>query len=106
MAIGLAFLMVTLLVQTAMLVVARTSAEAATAQAARRASFADMDIDIETSLVETLLATVPGAREVSVSIHDEGSVTVISRVEWTPPGPDFLGLTFTVSASAGRIEAP
>jgi len=107
-AIGLAFLMMVVLVQAAMLTIARTAADAATSQAARRgALLGTPPADIASDLNEMLLATVPGAVEAESDVAITGGVvTASSEVRWSPPGPDLFDLRITASSTAVTIDAP
>lgn len=107
-ALGLAFLLLTIVVQVATAITAQSAARAAVAAAARRAALPGADIDAEAArLGQIIEATVPGAGEVDVAIQS-GSTTVraIAAFRWVPPGPDLRPFTIRVSADAQIVLAP
>ncbi|NNC74863.1 MAG: hypothetical protein HKN93_05050 [Acidimicrobiia bacterium] len=96
------------LVQAAMLTIARSAADAATSQAARRVSvLGTSPAEAEDALIEMLLATVPGAvaADTEVAVSSDG-VTASARTRWVPPGPDLFDLWITTTSTATAVSPP
>ncbi len=102
------FLLLTVLVQTATAMTARSAADAAVAAATRRAALPEADIAAEAArLQETLEAIVPGADSVTVDIRVlPRSVVGLAWIDWLPPGPVLAPITITLRAEVPLAFAP
>ena len=100
--------MLAVVVQLSALVFARTQAEAAASQAARRAAIPGMALDeIEQDLARIVEATVPGVDAVTATVvSTAGGSEAAVTIDWAPPGPDLLRLTFTVEAVSRSVDPP
>ena len=107
-AIAISFMLLTLVVQTATAVTARSVAVAAVASSARRAAMPGADHAEERDRLERLVAeTVPGAHRVRATVHffsEHVRATVSFR--WIPPGPDLAPFTIRVKSDAPLVVAP
>lgn len=108
MALAIAFLLLTLVVQVAFVVVARNAAETAVAASARRAARPGAAIGEEQAALEAVLAaTVPGARNLRVAVSRDGERSeATARFRWDPPGPSWVPITLRVRASAPLVTPP
>lgn len=102
------FLLLTVLVQTATAMTARSAADAAVSAATRRSALPGADIAAEASrLQQTLEAIVPGAGLVTVDIRVRSrSVVGIASIRWSPPGPVLVPITITLRAEVPVAFAP
>ncbi|HLE39511.1 MAG TPA: hypothetical protein VJA44_07645 [Acidimicrobiia bacterium] len=102
------FLLLTVLVQTATAMTARSAADAAVSAATRRSALPAADIAAEASrLRETLDAIVPGADSVTVDIRVRPrSVVGFASIRWSPPGPVLVPITITLRAEVPLAFAP
>jgi hypothetical protein len=102
------FLLLTVLVQTATAMTARSAADAAVAATARRASLPDADLVGEAArLQDTLESIVPGADAVTVDIRLEArSVVGLAWIRWSPPGPVLTPITIALRAEVPLAFAP
>jgi hypothetical protein len=102
------FVLLVLVVQIAMLAVARTTVEASVDGAARRATFdPDAVAGIESHLRTEIEAAVPGADVVLVAVELTGDeIGVVASIRWRPPGPDLVPITMTVSRSRPVVIPP
>lgn len=102
------FVLLVLVVQIAMLAVARTTVEASVDGAARRATFdPDAVAEIESHLRTEIEAAVPGADVVLVAVELTGhEIGVVASIRWRPPGPDLVPITMTVSRSRPVVVPP
>jgi hypothetical protein len=107
-ALGAAFLLLTLLVQVGAAVAAREAAQSAVAATARRAALPGADAGTERSrLVGMLASTIPGARDVEVSVtRDDSTVTAGAGFRWIPPGPDWTPVEIHVDARVPLVVPP
>ena len=107
-ALAVAFLLLTLVVQVAFVIAARNAAESAVAASARRAARPGADLDAEeTSLDAVLAATVPGAHDIVVGVDVSQTTSVASAsFEWDPPGPDWLPIIIRVESAVPVLTPP
>ena len=107
-ALGLAFLLLTLLVQVATAMTARSAAGAAVAASARRASLPGFDAaGEEIRLGEMIEATVPGARRIRTDVRARGDLaTALVRFEWRPPGPVWRTFVIRVRSDVPLVVSP
>ena len=107
-ALAIAFLLLTLVVQVATAVTARSVALAAVAATARRAAMPHADLGKERARLERLVSeTVPGAQRVRATITELSSrVRVRVTFRWVPPGPDLAPFTIRVHSDAPLVVAP
>ncbi|MFQ5948691.1 MAG: hypothetical protein ACE5KX_07515, partial [Acidimicrobiia bacterium] len=91
--------------QVALATTARNSAEAAVAASARRAARPGADPGYEAASLEHLLAAgLPGARNVAVTVTvDLTTARATATFRWFPPGPQWVPINITVSATAARV---
>ena len=102
------FLLLTVLVQTATAMTARSAADAAVSAATRRAALPAADVAAEAArLQETLEAVVPGAESVTVDIRMRPrSVVGLAWIRWAPPGPVLATITIALRAEVPLAFAP
>lgn len=102
------FLLLTVLVQTATAMTARSAADAAVAAATRRAALPTADLTAEESrLADTLTAIVPGADSVEVDLQLRSrSVVGLAWIDWSPPGPVLAPITIALRAEVPLAFAP
>ncbi len=102
------FLLLTVLVQTATAMTARSAADAAVAAATRRAAIPTANLAAEESrLMDTLTAIVPGADSVEVDIQlGSRSAIGLAWIDWTPPGPVLTPITISLRAEVPLAFAP
>lgn len=102
-AMAATFLLLTVLVQVAMVMTARSAADAAVEASTRRASLPGTDLVAETERLEaTITAIVPGAEAVTAEIRMQSrSVVGVASFRWRPPGPVLTRLTVSL-----RSEVP
>jgi hypothetical protein len=107
-AIGVFFLLVTLIVQLGFLVLARNVAATSVEAALRRAVSADLSEEIvEDGLARDVRAIVPGANDVLVDVEIDATMVVAQvRFRWIPPGPDFVPMTMSIERSIVRVVPP
>lgn len=102
------FLLLTLLVQVATAMTARSAADAAVSAAAHRAALPGASAAAEeASLQETLERIVPGAVWVRPRIDIRvRRVTAVARIRWRPPGPVFSPITIVVRSEVPLATPP
>lgn len=102
------FLLLTVLVQVATAMTARSAADAAVAAATRRAALEDADPEAEEArLLATLERIVPGARQVRAAIRVfEQRAVGVARIQWEPPGPILSPFEIVVRAEVARAPTP
>jgi hypothetical protein len=102
------FVLLVLVVQIAMLAVARTTVEASVDGAARRATVdPGAAIEIEERLRTEIGTAVPGADVLDVVVEQDGDeISVVASIRWRPPGPDVLPVRMTVSRSRPIVVPP
>lgn len=105
-ALAVAFLLLTLVVQLAFGLVARNAAQHAVADAARRAAH-QTGAPTAADLEAMLRRAIPGADEIRATIEvEDPSVVATATVGWDPPGPRWVPVSFTVRATAPLVVAP
>lgn len=107
-ALAVAFVLLTLVVQVATAVTARSVALAAVAASARRAAMPGADLGNERDRLERIVSdTVPGAHRVQATITSF-SAHVRARISfrWIPPGPDLAPFTIRVQSHVPLVVAP
>ena len=102
------FLLLTVLVQTAAAMTARSAADAAVAASARRASLPGADLVTEAERLQDVLeSVVPGVEEVEVDIRMQArSVVGLAWIHWSPPGPVLAPITITLRAEVPLAFEP
>jgi hypothetical protein len=107
-ALAVAFLLLTLLVQVGFVVAARNAAEASVAAAARRAARPGADPALEeAALSDMLRSSLPGIEGLSVDVQARPeTVEASARFLWQPPGPRWMPLAIHVAAVASRSVPP
>ena len=102
------FLLIAIVAQVAFVVVARDTAQTAVTAAARRAGRPGADLEAERArLAEELTQVVPGAAGVTTSLDVEATaVTARASIQWSPPGPDLIPITFRATATAPMVVPP
>ena len=107
-AMAVVFLLLVVLTQGAFFLVARSSASAAAGAAARRAAMPGADSTAEADRLATdVRATVPGASEVRAAVRlDAGTIEASVSFRWTPPGPDLVPVSVTVSSRTPQVVPP
>ena len=107
-ALAVAFLLLTLLVQVGFVVAARNAAEASVAAAARRAARSGADPALEeAALSDMLRSSLPGIEGLSVDVEaGPEAVEASARFLWQPPGPRWMPLVIHVAAAASRSVPP
>lgn len=108
MAVGVFFLLLTLIVQLGFLLLARNAAATSVEAALRKAVSADLaDTAVEKGLVRDVRAIVPGAGDVTVDItSDPGSLLARLEFRWVPPGPNLVPVTLSIERSVARVVPP
>ena len=107
-AIGIFFLLLTLIVQLGFLVVARNVAATSVEAALRKAVSADLGEGmVEEGIERDVRAIVPGATDVLADVViDSTAVVALVRFRWTPPGPDLVPVTMSIERSIVRVVPP
>jgi len=107
-AMGVFFLLITLVVQLGFLVIARTAVGASLDAAARRSAAVDADPAIQRDRIVREIATIaPGVDVVETKVVRSTSlVTVTAVIEWSPPGPDLLPIRLSISRSHALAVPP
>ncbi|OFW64038.1 MAG: hypothetical protein A2135_11505 [Actinobacteria bacterium RBG_16_67_15] len=107
-AMAATFLLLTVMVQVATAMTARSATDAAVAAATRRAALPETDLALEEArLKETITAIVPGATAVTVDIQLRAEAVVgLVHIEWTPPGPVLVPIDISVTAEVPLAVAP
>jgi hypothetical protein len=107
-AMAIAFLLLTLMVQGGALLAAREAAQSAVAATARRAARPGADLVSECDRLQRLVAaTVPGAGGITVSVERlPTAAEATAAFRWTPPGPDWAPVTVSVDARAALVIPP
>jgi len=102
------FLLLTLLVQLATAMTARSAADAAVVATARRVSLPGAHLDrAEADLARVIQAIVPGAGDVEVSVRVTNHKAIaVASFRWTPPGPVLAPLTISVRSDIPRVFEP
>ena len=105
---AITFLLLTLLVQVATAMTARSAADAATAASARRVVVAETTANDETlMLTQEITALVPGAEHVTASVHVTArSVVATARFKWKPPGPVLATMWISTRTEVPRVLEP
>ena len=105
---AIAFLLLTVLVQAATAMAARSAADAAVAAAARRASLPGADLRAEARLLRAqIAAVVPGAGDVRTRVSlDAGAAVAAAHFQWVPPGPTLRPFRITSRAEVPRVLPP
>ncbi len=95
---GVFFLLIALVVQLGFLVIARTAVSASLEGAARRLAVPGADIrSQELRLIAEIGAVAPGVRVIDASVErSDEQVSVTATLEWVPPGPDLIPVTFSL----------
>ncbi len=102
------FILLTLVVQMAFLVIARNAAATAVDASVRRIAVAPATLDDEfVRLARDVRATVPGTADLRIRLEQDGE-TVLGRLSfvWRPPGPDLLPVTVSVERHALVVVPP
>jgi len=107
-AIGVFFLLLTVIVQLGFLVLARNVAATSVDAALRKAVSADLsEAAVEEGLARDVRAIVPGANDVIVDVAiDSTAVVALVRFRWIPPGPDLVPVTMSIERSIVRVVPP
>jgi hypothetical protein len=107
-AIAVAFMLLTLVVQVATAVTARSIAAATVAASARRAALPEADLAQERERLERLITeTVPGAHRIRTSVQYHSTfVRARATFRWIPPGPDLKSFVMRVHSDAPFVVAP
>ncbi|MGH8934855.1 MAG: hypothetical protein ACRDXD_01060 [Acidimicrobiia bacterium] len=107
-ALAVAFLLLTLLIQVGFAVAARNAAEASVAAAARRAARPGAHPALEeAALSELLRSSLPGIEGLSVDVRvSPQTVEASASFLWQPPGPRWIPLAIRVAAVAPRSVPP
>lgn len=102
------FVLLVLVVQIAMLAVARTTVEASVDGAARRATIdPGASLEIEDRLRTEIATAVPGADVFDVVVEQNGDeIAVFASIRWRPPGPDLVPVRMTVSRTRPIVVPP
>lgn len=102
------FLLLTVMVQVATTMTARSAADAAVAAAVRRAALPDADLALEESrLAEAITAMVPGAATVTVDLQRQArAVAGVIHFELVPPGPVLVPIRITLRAEVPLAVEP
>jgi hypothetical protein len=102
------FILLTLVVQIAFLVIARNAAATAVDATVRRIAITPMSLDDERGrLARDVQATVPGTADLEILLEQDGTVIYGSiSFKWRPPGPDLLPVTISVERSAPVVVPP
>lgn len=102
------FILLTLVVQIAFLVIARNAAAVALDAAVRRVAVAPERIgDERLRLVRDVQATVPGTGDLHVVLDRDGTTVVgLLSFHWQPPGPDLLPVTIAVERQVPILVPP
>lgn len=102
------FVLLVLVVQIAMLALARTTVEASVDGAARRATVnPGAAPEIEDRLRTEIETAVPGADVLGITVESSGDeVAVVASIRWRPPGPDLVPVRLTVSRSRPILVPP
>lgn len=102
------FLLLTVLVQVAAAMTARSAADAAVAAATRRAALEGADLVAEEQrLLATLESIVPGAEHITTAIRVfEQRAVGVARIAWIPPGPVLAPIDIVVRAEVARAPTP
>ena len=104
-ALGIAFILFAIVVQVALLVSARSTAQAAVDAYARRAAAATTSTSDD--LIAEIGRVLPGAREVEVSLErSDAVVTAVLQFSWDPPGPRLVPVSVRVAGSAPVVAPP
>lgn len=107
-AIAATFLLLTVMVQVATAMTARSAADAAIAAAVRRAALPDADLVLEESrLAEAITAMVPGVTAVTVDLQRGAwAAAGVAHFEWIPPGPVLVPIRITLRAEVPLAVEP
>ena len=102
------FLLLTVMVQVATAMTARSAADAAVAAATRRAALPEADLPLEEGrLEETIVALIPGATDVAVRLQLRARAVVgLASFRWIPPGPVLVPITISLRAEVPLAVAP
>lgn len=107
-AIGVFFVLLTLIVQLGFLVLARNIAATSADAALRKAVASDStEAAIQAGLQRDVGAIVPGATEISVDItSNQTAMLAAVRFRWVPPGPDLIPVTVLIERSIATAVPP
>lgn len=102
------FILLTLVVQVAFLIVARNATATAVDASIRRAAVTPASLAEERRrLTRDVHATVPGVSDLRVTLDRDGLVVLgVVSFDWQPPGPDLLPVSVTVERSAHVVVPP
>lgn len=101
------FVLLLLIVQVAFLVAARSMAIGAIEASSRRVAAGAPTMAEERRVVRELEASVPGVHVRSVRVSADAEVAEVAVVvEWTPPGPDLMPVTFDLLSRRAAAVAP
>lgn len=104
-ALGIAFILFAVVVQVALLVTARTTAQAAVDSFARRAAVSSSMGAAD--LADQLQGVLPGSRDVAVSVDRSASVVrAVVEFAWDPPGPRLVPVSVRVTGWAPVVSPP
>jgi hypothetical protein len=107
-AIGVFFVLLTLIVQLGFLVLARNVAATSVDAALRRAVAGDIaEASLQAGLERDVRAVVPGAEEVTARVTTSPTaVLALVRFRWLPPGPDLVPVTVSIERTITRVLPP
>ncbi len=101
------FVLLLLIIQVAFLVGARSMAIGAIEASSRRVAAGAPPGSEEERVVTELETSVPGMRVRSIAVSsDVSGVEVAVVVDWTPPGPDLLPVSFDLRSRRVRAVPP
>jgi hypothetical protein len=106
-AMAVCFILLTVIVQAAFLLVARETGSAAAAAAARAAARTGASEHVGEDLLAELVRAVPGAASptMEIAVGDRVATASIS-FDWRPPGPDLARVRLTMVGSAPVVSPP
>jgi hypothetical protein len=102
------FILLTLVVQIAFLVIARNAAATAVDASVRRVAINPDSVEEErVRLARDVQALVPGTVDLHVVLEQEGALIQGSlSFDWQPPGPDLIPVTILVERQAPIVIPP
>lgn len=104
-ALGIAFILFGVVVQVALLVAARSTAQAAVDGFARRAAVSATSTSDD--FLEEIGRSLPGAHDVEVTLNRSGAIVrAILEFSWDPPGPRLVPVSVRVVGWAPVVAPP
>lgn len=104
-ALGIAFILFGVVIQVALLVSARSTAQAAVDAYARRAAVSGTSTP--DPLAAEIARVLPGAHEVEVTLsRSDALVSAALEFSWNPPGPRLVPISIRVEGSAPVVAPP